>query len=195
MLTQPLHARPSHYAPAPKPCCYTHPPTHPPTIHAHTFSLGLAYPIPCVITILSVRPTFVFRSLASPAPYKSPPLLQVEALDPREIAAFTQDAGYKTSFIPAGTLFLPPEDNVDPSDRPWRPDGSFPDPVAPPPASRLPPPASFLPPPASRLPLPASFLPPPASRLPPPAAIRFCLFRPVSLQFARLIAAREVSRG
>lgn len=56
------------------------------------------------------------------------PAPQVEALDPREIAAFTQDAGYKTSFIPAGTLFLPPEDNVDPSDRPWRPDGSFPDP-------------------------------------------------------------------
>ena len=55
--------------------------------------------------------------------------LQVEALDPREIAAFTQDAGYKTSFIPAGTLFLPPEDNVDPSDRPWRPDGSLPEKV------------------------------------------------------------------
>lgn len=54
---------------------------------------------------------------------------QVEALDPREIAAFTEDAGYKTSFIPAGTLFLPPEDNVDPSDRPWRPDGSHPDQV------------------------------------------------------------------
>lgn len=50
------------------------------------------------------------------------PAPQVEALDPREIAAFTADAGYKTSFIPAGTLFLPPEDNVDPGDRPWRPD-------------------------------------------------------------------------
>lgn len=50
------------------------------------------------------------------------PAPQVEALDPREIAAFTADAGYKTSFIPAGTLFLPPEDNVDPADRPWRPD-------------------------------------------------------------------------
>ena len=55
--------------------------------------------------------------------------LQVEALDPREIVAFTKDAGYKTSFIPAGTLFLPPEDNVDPSDRPWRPDGSLPEKV------------------------------------------------------------------
>jgi alpha-L-fucosidase len=30
---------------------------------------------------------------------------QVEALDPREIAAFTADAGYKTSFIPAGMAF------------------------------------------------------------------------------------------
>jgi|LauGreDrversion4_2_1035121.scaffolds.fasta_scaffold1940328_1 hypothetical protein len=29
---------------------------------------------------------------------------QVEALDPREIAAFTADAGYKTSFIPAGII-------------------------------------------------------------------------------------------
>ena len=29
---------------------------------------------------------------------------QVEALDPREIAAFTADAGYKTSFIPAGIV-------------------------------------------------------------------------------------------
>jgi len=50
------------------------------------------------------------------------PVPQVEALDPREIAAFTADAGYKTTFISSGTLFLPPEENVDPADRQWRPD-------------------------------------------------------------------------
>lgn len=48
----------------------------------------------------------------------------MESIDPREIAAFATNAGYHTSFLPAGTVFLPPEDQVDPEDRPWCPDGS-----------------------------------------------------------------------
>jgi len=47
---------------------------------------------------------------------------QVEVLCTHEIAAFTAHAGYKTTFIPAGTLFLPPEVNVDPAERQWHPD-------------------------------------------------------------------------
>jgi len=54
------------------------------------------------------------------------PMPQVESLDLREVAAFALKEGYTTSLIPAGQLFLPPQDNVPSEERDWQPDGSKP---------------------------------------------------------------------
>uniref|UniRef100_A0A6T8MYA4 Uncharacterized protein n=2 Tax=Hemiselmis andersenii TaxID=464988 RepID=A0A6T8MYA4_HEMAN len=43
----------------------------------------------------------------------------VEVIEPAEIIDFATTAGYQTTFIPKGTLFMPPENNVDSSERPW----------------------------------------------------------------------------
>jgi len=51
------------------------------------------------------------------------PTAHVEALDPEEILDFTESNSYKTSFIPEGTLFLPPEKSVDESKRMWQANG------------------------------------------------------------------------
>eukprot|EP00284_Hemiselmis_tepida_P007926 CAMPEP_0174918830 /NCGR_PEP_ID=MMETSP1355-20121228/3312_1 /TAXON_ID=464990 /ORGANISM="Hemiselmis tepida, Strain CCMP443" /LENGTH=235 /DNA_ID=CAMNT_0016164027 /DNA_START=131 /DNA_END=838 /DNA_ORIENTATION=- len=47
----------------------------------------------------------------------------VEVIEPSEIMEFATSAGYQTTFIPKGTLFMPPETNVDSSQRPWSLDG------------------------------------------------------------------------
>jgi hypothetical protein len=54
------------------------------------------------------------------------PVATVESLEPYEVSKFAADAGYSTSLIPAGTLFLPPMNNVDPEEMEWQPDGSKP---------------------------------------------------------------------
>jgi len=51
------------------------------------------------------------------------PAATVESLETHEIARFASDAGYDTSLIRAGTVFLPPMETVDPEDMDWQPDG------------------------------------------------------------------------
>lgn len=48
------------------------------------------------------------------------PPAHCEALEPEEILAFVQDAGYETSFVKGGTLFMPPETNVAKENMPWK---------------------------------------------------------------------------
>jgi len=53
------------------------------------------------------------------------PTPHVEALEPEVIEQFTSDSGYKAAFIPVGTLFLPPEKNLDRKDMLWQEDGEY----------------------------------------------------------------------
>ena len=47
------------------------------------------------------------------------PTAHVEAIEPKEIESFANEGGFRTTFIPAGTLFLPPEHNASNLDRLW----------------------------------------------------------------------------
>jgi len=43
-----------------------------------------------------------------------------QVIEPAEIKEFATDAGYQTTFIPRGTLFMPPEANVNAPDGDWQ---------------------------------------------------------------------------
>ncbi|MEN9207208.1 MAG: DUF3110 domain-containing protein [Gloeomargarita sp. GMQP_bins_120] len=50
------------------------------------------------------------------------PVPTVQAIDPEEIRQFCQENGFHYQLVPAGTLLLPPERNVERTD--WQPDAT-----------------------------------------------------------------------